>query len=494
MQKRCSKGTSCGATCIDAQERCVLELGPEISRTVTQVRDMLMKARDQVAGTYEALDTPKAAADWLINNQEKLASWALTDDKVDHIIKEKPAFVTFGVEPGVGPIVAKNLADLRDNIPALKNAQPVMDTGKAANGPWKDLVLKANNYKVADEIARSLNSIDPANFPKTLGEAAKYMAMTGLNVNAAMEYLKYSGLYRDGKLMQHVNYDKNVSEAANRGGKILWETANGLIQKGAGIENKGIYNANPSGLWKPSQQFGQFKELFQAAGYRDKDIGPFGSNSAWYKYSGQQMGNKVMKIVEEAKPKLMYFGGKESDMVRKTIAESFGKGGSFTLEAKTKTGEPVSKTFEYFVYKHPDGTNTVAMFGPHTGALGFKSNRDLMEATGQVAKGLIEKGEVPKQVANANVSNIVNEKKTAVMKNAGQSAKVSQVSKALKAMGSPVKVAEAKPQRGAIDKGKQLAGVRKLAESLARQGYGAVRVREELRKLGVPAALIAEVV
>jgi hypothetical protein len=206
--------------------------------------------------------------------------------------------------------------------------------------------------------------------------------------------------------MQHVNYDKNVSEAANRGGKILWETANGLIQKGAGLENKGIYNANPSGLWKPSQQFGQFKELFQAAGYKDKDIGPFASNSAWYKYSGQQIGGKVMKIVQEAQPKLMYFGGKESDMVRKTIAEKFGKNGSFTLEAKTKDGQPVSKTFEYFVYKHQNGANTVAMFGPHTGALGFKSNRDLMRATGEVAKSLIETGSIPQSVQSAELKRI----------------------------------------------------------------------------------------
>ena len=373
---------------------------------MTQVRDMLVEARDKVVRNYEVLDTPKVAADWLIKNKEKLASWALTDEKVDHIIKEKPAFVTFGVEPGVGPLVVKNLADLRDNLPTLKNVQPVLDSGKAAGGPWKDLVLKANNYKVADEIARTLNSIDPANFPKTLGEAAKYMAMSGLNVDAALQYLKYSGLYRDGKLMQHVNYDKNVSEAANRGGKILWETANGLIQKGAGLENKGIYNANPSGLWKPSQQFGQFKELFQAAGYKDKDIGPFASNSAWYKYSGQQIGGKVMKIVQEAQPKLMYFGGKESDMVRKTIAEKFGKNGSFTLEAKTKDGQPVSKTFEYFVYKHQNGANTVAMFGPHTGALGFKSNRDLMRATGEVAKSLIETGSIPQSVQSAELKRI----------------------------------------------------------------------------------------
>lgn len=50
MRKRCSKGKSCGATCIDRVERCVLELGPIISRSITQVRSKLgvVKLYEQV--------------------------------------------------------------------------------------------------------------------------------------------------------------------------------------------------------------------------------------------------------------------------------------------------------------------------------------------------------------------------------------------------------------------------------------------------------------
>jgi len=39
--KRCTKGKSCGATCIDRRERCVLELGPIISKSVHNVREKL---------------------------------------------------------------------------------------------------------------------------------------------------------------------------------------------------------------------------------------------------------------------------------------------------------------------------------------------------------------------------------------------------------------------------------------------------------------------
>jgi len=370
---------------------------------MTQMRDFLLKVKGVVVEKYETLDTPKKAADWLLKNKEELATWAFTQDKLDHIIKHKPGMITFGVEPGVGPSVVRHLSELRDNVPKLKDMVSVKDLGKNANGPWGDQMLKANNYKIAEEVARAFNSMDPKNFPKTIGEASKYFAMTGLNPDATMKYLSYSGLYRSGKLMPHLNLDNNVSEAANRDGKILWETANGLIQKGAGLGNKGIYNANPSGLWKPSQQYGQFKELFEAAGYNQKEMGPFASNARWYKYSGQQLGDKVMTAVREGKPKLVYIGGQESKMVKERINKEFNEKGTFTLKAPMKTGGFAEKKFEYFLYKQPDGTNTVAIFGPHTGALGFKSNRALMEATGEIAKGLIENGKIPDSITKAEV-------------------------------------------------------------------------------------------
>lgn len=41
MQKRCTKGKSCGATCIVQSERCVIELGPLVSASVDTVRSRL---------------------------------------------------------------------------------------------------------------------------------------------------------------------------------------------------------------------------------------------------------------------------------------------------------------------------------------------------------------------------------------------------------------------------------------------------------------------
>jgi hypothetical protein len=50
VRKRCTKGKSCGATCITQSDRCVLELGPIISKSITQIRSKLgvVKLYDQV--------------------------------------------------------------------------------------------------------------------------------------------------------------------------------------------------------------------------------------------------------------------------------------------------------------------------------------------------------------------------------------------------------------------------------------------------------------
>ena len=47
MRKRCSKGKSCGATCIDPRERCVLELGPLISTTLKKARRLISLDREE---------------------------------------------------------------------------------------------------------------------------------------------------------------------------------------------------------------------------------------------------------------------------------------------------------------------------------------------------------------------------------------------------------------------------------------------------------------
>jgi hypothetical protein len=448
-----------------------------------------MRVKEQVVGSYEALGTPKKAVEWLLKNMDEMASWGLTDEKIDNIIKRKPAMLTFGVEPGVGPAVVKHLENVRNEVPALKNVLPVRDLKAGANGPWGDQLLKANSYKLAKEASAVLHKISPEEFPKQLSEAGKQLAAAGMNVDAALKYLNLLGMVKGNKIIGFMDYDHAAQSAAAKK-DILWETAVGLIQRGAGLQGKGVYGGNPSGLWKPSQQFGQFKELFEAAGMA-KQAGPFESNAKWYKYSSEKLGDKVMRLTQEAQPKLMYFGGKEADKIRERIRNEYNQNGTFELRSSTKAGSPIERKFEYFLYKHPDGETTVSIFGPHAGAMGFGSNRNLMEAVGQVAKGLISDGVLPRSVSNAELVNV------SAVSNAGPrnvkavpaAVRERQVKATMKELRGENKTV--KPQ---VDKEKQLAGIKVLADGLKNKGYGTVRIREELRKIGVPSGLINDVI
>lgn len=79
MRKRCSKGKSCGATCIDPQERCVLELGPLISSTIKKARRLISLDREEfIKGMKEmgagSLSAAKGARDLFPSDPKSLPS------------------------------------------------------------------------------------------------------------------------------------------------------------------------------------------------------------------------------------------------------------------------------------------------------------------------------------------------------------------------------------------------------------------------------------
>lgn len=97
MAKRCTKGKSCGATCIDARERCELELGPLVSPSLSKVTNMLESRKGSGSGVTSAPATttpvqpagqvtPKPAADSA--QAERAAMMKRLDDED----REKAAF------------------------------------------------------------------------------------------------------------------------------------------------------------------------------------------------------------------------------------------------------------------------------------------------------------------------------------------------------------------------------------------------------------------
>jgi len=401
--KRCTLGKSCGATCIDARERCVIELGPEISRSMTSMRDFLTKVRDSAVEQYGVLDTPEKAAKWLIENKEDLASWAIPSEYVDWVKQNKPAILTFGVEPGVGVGVSDRLANLKDVIPVMQKMPEVREVGTGRNGPWADQMLKANNYKLSQELSNALYKDNSQVFGSGKTEVAKIFASLGLDVDATAKLLEERGQDK----FQKVVGMGGLARADLASGKLNWGAAHGHMMKGLGQLDGEVVPMNPSGLWKPSTQFGQFKELMAAAGVPKNEAAPFQSNGSWYKYSGQKVADKVLEMIREGQPKMVYFGGQESNTMKPRLADQAVQRGTFKLESVTQAGKPIVKSFEYYLLQQPNGQRTTVVFGPHGGALGFGSNRNIMEGVGEFAKYMNANGEVPKALPSVKVTDVV---------------------------------------------------------------------------------------
>jgi hypothetical protein len=407
MAKRCERGKSCGATCISGSDFCQRELAPKISNSLSKASDYLVQMRDTVISGYQPLVTPEQTAKWLLEHQEELATWGMTDFNVNQTIAQRPAFITFGVEPGIGKEYAAALLSLRKTFKELERAPKILDSGTQATGAWGDQILKANTYKLVLEGSPKVKDLVPNLDPKR-NELLKSLAAMGMNVDIASKESYVKGLIENKSrpvMAPGGTTDKRLVEEVSKPNSLNWGAANGLIMRGAGVAGQGVAAFNPSGLWKPSKNYGQFKEVFRAAGYNQREMGPFASNGRWYKYSSEKMGDQVMKVVREAQPKLMYFGGEESARVRDRLSQEFPQRGKFTLNAPTKDGKKnVSKNYEYFLYPRPDGTHTVAMFGPHPGAMGMGSNRNIMEGTGEVAKALHETGTLPQEMVHGYLS------------------------------------------------------------------------------------------
>ena len=84
--KRCTKGKSCGATCIDPRERCILEMGEPISASAKKVVNMLNSRRDPNSSAA----TPKAKEDQPAQLSEKQLEKAATQERlIDRRVNKK---------------------------------------------------------------------------------------------------------------------------------------------------------------------------------------------------------------------------------------------------------------------------------------------------------------------------------------------------------------------------------------------------------------------
>ena len=386
----CNIGKRCGATCITRGDACELELGAAQAKALSQVRDWVERLKPEVFGNFKQLDTPEKAVAWLNENVDTLAKMGLTDELVNDIIKHRPEFITVGVEPHSGPEESKALMDT--GLKVFKGDSPYKDDIKKdkmgnsqATGPMADLIFKVNSYKFALETSEAAHRMDPNFFTHKISNIGTDMGRNAIDVKRIMTALEDSNRIKsDGSITTYGSQFLNDDNMRN------WKKVNSIIYKNAGLST--AIGVNPSGLWKPSQMYTQFDPLFKAA---DKNPGPFKNDSSWYKYSTKVQQEQFLKIIQQAQPKLIYFAKSGNGPTQDAMTREIKKGGSFKVTGRTAQGKDVVKTFDYLLYKQPDGSNTVLMFGPHPSPLGVKGPMDIMAIAGKAAKSLRETGELP---------------------------------------------------------------------------------------------------
>jgi len=91
---RCTKGKSCGATCIDPRERCVLELGPLVSPAMGKVSNMLDQRKGPAAPPIKRLAAAPAPESSGVEKIQKIAD----DQKLERLKAQRDEYTKRWVE------------------------------------------------------------------------------------------------------------------------------------------------------------------------------------------------------------------------------------------------------------------------------------------------------------------------------------------------------------------------------------------------------------
>jgi hypothetical protein len=328
------------------------------------------------------LSDPKQLSQWLLSNKEDLASWGMTKGDVDLIIKDKPSYITVGVEPYAN-YSPENLAKVFNSRGGIfKDIAGVVPEGDS----FQNLTFRANYYRHVSELIKAQEEAFPGSSPNEKYRRAIIYMDRGGDVKKTKKGIEEEGYVNKGNLEDLIKtWNKNSKNS------LQWAGINLEIMKSAGLEGKGAFPINVSGLPKPSttgSYNNSFGKLIKSQGM---DPGPYKNSSTWYKFSAEQKLGNLDRIIKEARPKLIYIGGKDSSTMFEVLANSgkYGRAKQVEVEGLSSKGSYKKSKLEYLTVDHGEGNKTVIIKGPHTGAMGMGSNIGLVRNIGAKAKELL---------------------------------------------------------------------------------------------------------
>ena len=438
--KRCTLGKSCGATCIDAQERCNLELGPVFQADLPKARQLIGQVKElrekQHAQDVENWSDEKAAK-WLKANQQFLEGAQI---KLDG---GQDAMWLLGNEPGM------TKRDIEHSYPLL--AQRLVREGKISPNKVDEDLTKIISSEPSLAVRFTREDVETAKLiNKAMGEKRDILAE--LSPNAPAWKLIENGMAPN-------TMDVAELKAAKRfGGNTFYGKAFKLADE-LGI--KTVAGTNMSLLHSSNEKIWPYGDVFRNA---KMDPGPFASRNAWLKHLAQgSRGDNIAKQIIEKKPGKVYLSGANGlgvfSALQKMITTPVMQ---VDVPWVSKNGkETVSK---FLVINLP---NSQVVLGPHFTAQLPKVVNDM--------RVRLLKGERPEGAVTVSEGPKMRQKAVKIAKETA------------KELAAP-KVA-AKPDAGAARQ--KLNG---YVQTLKNQGQSSNQIKEQLRKMGLPSELISEVV
>jgi len=444
--KRCTLGKSCGATCIDAQERCNLELGPIFQADLPKARNLIERAKYLNNRDLDWDD--KQAVKWTKANINNINSYML-----DHLEGGKGSLWLIGNEPGTDRIGTQ--VNRPEIYQALRKKYPNMSDEQFNKQNWEKLMednapLQARLLRAKMEESRLAG--------RALGRRLNYDAPNmGARDLSNLEEMLATGQVPKGW---------KIGEEIDRFGSVPGINSSTYLGKGIKLADAigatSMSNTNVSWLPSPNENVWPWGKMFERAGV---DPGPFKSRSSWIKYSIDKRGDLIKEKILKGKPENVYVsGGNGKAIFDKLAADS--KPFQTTVSWVSPNGNEKKATFTVAQV----GDSRI-VHGPHFTAQMPRSVIDM--------RIRLMKGERPENAVGVQpASGAVRPMKVAPAKVAKDTAKELV---APKVAAKPDPVAARQKFNGYV-------------QTLRNQGQSPNQIREYLRKIGVPTALITELV
>jgi hypothetical protein len=374
---RCRIGKSCGATCIQQEKKCLIDLPESLAAALSRVAKRLYQRQN----SGNLLDTPAKVIKWIEKTTPKLLEGGFGSSAIGGLGQYgKPtAPVWFiGLE---GAAKSKHLffgdrgsvdEKLIERYNKLGYSPPSSKNGKDRD---ENKMLDSNRLLYINALRDHMNmNTAVEKKAKQMGFETKDLLIPIIAEAAAHPKVSI------GKLLEKI---KEAPEGISSKEIESWKSPAASYAMKAkklaeGLKEKEVALFNISDLVRPGVSSFPIKDFLQENGVNTKTFanGVYNNDKAWYAASAKAKSQKIVDSIAENKPKLVYIAGQnrtgpQGELFSQVLSKAGVKPQDIKIESKNSHGAPVLTTLRYGVITQPDGQKTVVAWGMHlTGTSG----------------------------------------------------------------------------------------------------------------------------